>query len=133
MSQSTPQIGFISLGCPKNRVDTELMVGLSCENGATITEDPYDADTVVVNTCAFLESATQESIDTIVELAELKQTGRCKKLIVTGCMVQRYGDELVTALPEVDPLAADNDLEDINTEVEVEIDDIDTIPEETET
>lgn len=108
------RVHLVSLGCPKNRVDSELMAGLMGADGAQLTDDPEQADAIVVNTCAFLESATQESIDTILEMSRLKESGRCRRLIVTGCMVQRYGDELVDSLPEVDAFLGTNELTRIN-------------------
>jgi ribosomal protein S12 methylthiotransferase len=91
-----------TLGCPKNRVDSEVMLGTLLEAGFRLVQDPAAAEVVVVNTCGFIESAKAESVDAIVELAELKATGRCKKLVVTGCLVQRHADELAKELPEVD-------------------------------
>ena len=100
----------MSLGCPKARVDSELMAGLLKDGKAELTDSADEADTIIVNTCAFLESATQESIDTVLELAELKKKGSCKQLVVTGCLVQRYGSELPGALPEVDTFLGTNEL-----------------------
>jgi ribosomal protein S12 methylthiotransferase len=91
-----------TLGCPKNRVDSEIMLGTLAQAGYRLVQDPEQAEIVVVNTCGFIESAKVESVDAIVELAELKRTGRCKKLVVTGCLVQRHADELSRELPEVD-------------------------------
>jgi ribosomal protein S12 methylthiotransferase len=91
-----------TLGCPKNRVDSEVMLGTLAEAGYRLVQDPATAEVVVVNTCGFIESAKVESVDAIVELAELKRTGQCKKLVVTGCLVQRHAEELSRALPEVD-------------------------------
>jgi len=91
-----------TLGCPKNRVDSEVMLGTLAEAGYRLVQDPARADVVVVNTCGFIESAKVESVDAIVELAELKRSGRCKKLVVTGCLVQRHAQELSRELPEVD-------------------------------
>jgi len=104
------RVHVISLGCPKARVDSELMAGLVQGDGAELTDDPGEADAIVVNTCAFLESATQESIDTILEMAEHKRSGSCQKLVVTGCIVQRYGEELLEELPEVDAFLGTNEL-----------------------
>ena len=87
-------IGVISLGCVKNRVDTEQMLALLTQAGHTITPDPAEADILIVNTCGFIDPAKEESIRTILEMAAYKQSGRCKKLIVTGCLAQRYGDAL---------------------------------------
>jgi ribosomal protein S12 methylthiotransferase len=91
-----------TLGCPKNRVDSEVMLGTLSEAGYRLVQDPAQAEVVVVNTCGFIESAKVESVDAIVELAELKRSGRCRKLVVTGCLVQRHAEELARELPEVD-------------------------------
>src|SRR5512138_97516 len=91
-----------TLGCPKNRVDSEVMLGTLAEAGYRLVQDPAKAEVVVVNTCGFIESAKVESVDAIVELAEQKRRGRCKKLVVTGCLVQRHAKELAKELPEVD-------------------------------
>lgn len=96
------KIGFISLGCSKNLVDTEMMIGLVNENNLEIVNSEKEADIIVINTCGFIESAKQEAIDTILEMAEYKEKGNCKYLIVTGCLVQRYKEELQKSLPEVD-------------------------------
>ena len=95
-------IGFVSLGCSKNLVDTEMMIGVFKENNFNIVNDPSKADVIVVNTCGFIEHAKEEAINTILEMAEYKKTSRCKVLIATGCLVERYKDELEKALPEVD-------------------------------
>jgi ribosomal protein S12 methylthiotransferase len=91
-----------SLGCARNQVDSEIMVGRLKRAGWTRTDDPAEAETIVVNTCSFIESAAEESIDAILELAQYKQEGVCKRLVVTGCLPQRYRDEIVASLPEVD-------------------------------
>ena len=91
-----------TLGCPKNRVDSEVMLGTLGARGYTLVERPEDASVIVVNTCAFIGPAKQESVDTILELAEHKKTGRCSTLVVTGCLSQRYGPELAKEMPEVD-------------------------------
>jgi ribosomal protein S12 methylthiotransferase len=91
-----------TLGCPKNRVDSEVMLGTLGARGYTLVESPADASVIVVNTCAFIGPAKQESVDTILELAEYKKTGRCNTLVVTGCLSQRYGPELAKEMPEVD-------------------------------
>ncbi|MBM3779928.1 MAG: 30S ribosomal protein S12 methylthiotransferase RimO [Acidimicrobiia bacterium] len=93
---------MISLGCPKNLVDSEVMLGLAREAGHQLTRDAADAEVLVVNTCAFIDAAKQESIDTILEMAELKKTGRCTRLVVTGCMAERYREELAAQIPEID-------------------------------
>jgi len=96
------KVHFVSLGCPKNLVDTEIMLGSLTHEGYQVVEDPSDADTIVVNTCGFIEEAKKESIDKILELSELKGRGRLQKLVVAGCLTQRYKDELVEGLPEAD-------------------------------
>jgi len=98
------KIGVISLGCVKNRVDTEQMLYLLTQRGHTITADAAEADVLLVNTCGFIDPAKEESIETILEMAQYKQTGKCKKLIVTGCLAQRYGDTLKEEMPEIDAL-----------------------------
>ncbi|MDQ3819807.1 MAG: 30S ribosomal protein S12 methylthiotransferase RimO, partial [Acidobacteriota bacterium] len=96
------KIGFISLGCPKNLVDSEVMMGRLREAGYEITSDASEADTVVVNTCGFIESAKKESIDAILEAARLKTEGKARRLVVAGCLVERYRDTLSEEMPEVD-------------------------------
>ena len=96
------KIGIVSLGCDKNRVDTENMLAYLAEAGYEFTQDPYDADIIIVNTCAFIETAKKESIDTIFEMAEYKNDSKCRYLIVTGCLTQRYMEDLVEEMPEVD-------------------------------
>ena len=97
-------ISLVSLGCPKNLADSEVILGLGEAAGIVISDDPAEADAVVVNTCCFIEEATQESIDAILQLARLKTEGRCKRLFVTGCLVERYGQELRRTIPEIDCL-----------------------------
>src|ERR1041385_6170142 len=109
------KVGFISLGCPKNLVDSEVMMGHLKQNGYQITADAADADTVVVNTCGFIDSAKKESIDTILEAAQLKTNGQAKRLIVAGCLVERYRDELKAEIPEVDAFIGTNQINDILT------------------
>ena len=96
------KVGFISLGCPKNLVDSEVMMGQLKQNGYQITGNAQDADTVVVNTCGFIDSAKKESIEAIIEAARLKTNGKATRLIVAGCLVERYRDELKAEMPEVD-------------------------------
>jgi len=96
------KVHLVSLGCPKNRVDSEVMVGQLRQGAFELVGEPEEADVIVVNTCSFIRPATEESIDTILEMAQLKRTGRARKLVVTGCMVQRYGKSLELELPEVD-------------------------------
>src|SRR5687767_7534096 len=96
------KVGLVSLGCPKNLVDSEVMLGLARREGHELTADPSAADVLVVNTCAFIDSAKQESIDAILEMADYKKTGACRRLIVTGCLAERYRDELRAEIPEID-------------------------------
>ncbi len=96
------KVALISLGCPKNQVDSELMWGLLKERGYELIHDPARADWIIVNTCGFITSAKEESIEAILEAAEYKKTGQCKKLAVTGCLAQRYQKEILTELPEID-------------------------------
>lgn len=103
-------IHFVSLGCPKNRVDSEVMLGVAEGEGFTHVDDPAEADIIVVNTCGFIESAKEESIETIIELGQYKQQGNCRKLIVTGCLSQRYPEELAEGLPEVDHFLGSSDM-----------------------
>ena len=107
------KIGFVSLGCPKNLVDSEVMMGLSQEGGHTLTANPADADVLVVNTCAFIDSAKEESINTILELAEFKKGGSCKRLVVTGCLGERYRDELKAQIPEIDAVLGTGEVPEI--------------------
>src|ERR1041384_6478930 len=109
------KVGFISLGCPKNLVDSEVMMGQLKQSGYQITPDAADAETIVVNTCGFIDSAKKESIDTILEAAQLKTNGQAKRLIVAGCLVERYRDELKAAIPEVDAFIGTNQISDILT------------------
>jgi ribosomal protein S12 methylthiotransferase len=96
------KVGFVSLGCPKNLVDSEVMLGTLAEHGYAITHSKQDADVLVVNTCGFIDSAKQESIDTILEMADLKTSGSCKKLVVAGCLAERYRDDIRKQIPEID-------------------------------
>jgi ribosomal protein S12 methylthiotransferase len=96
------KIGLVSLGCPKNLVDGEVMLGLAQQAGHEITPDSHQADVIVVNTCAFIDNAKQESIDAILEMAQLKRDGKCARLVVTGCLAERYRDELQREIPEID-------------------------------
>ena len=97
-------VGFVSLGCSKNLIDTEMMIGIFKDNNFNIVNEPSKADVIVVNTCGFIESAKEEAINTILEMSEYKKTGKCKVLIATGCLVERYKEELEKAIPEVDIL-----------------------------
>src|SRR4026208_1272105 len=107
------KVGFISLGCPKNLVDSEVMMGRLQASGYEITADAGEADTVVVNTCGFIDSAKQESIEAILEAAKLKTEGGATRLIVAGCLVERYRDELKAEMPEVDAFIGTNQINDI--------------------
>ena len=102
------KVGMVSLGCDKNRVDSELILG-SINKFYEITNNPKDAEIIIINTCGFIESAKQESIDTILEMAEYKKTHKCKMIIATGCLTQRYGDELLELIPEIDILMGVNE------------------------
>lgn len=99
------KIGIVSLGCPKNLVDSETMLGLIHEEKYEITNDPSEAEIIIVNTCGFIESAKEESINTILQMAEYKKSGSCEYIIVTGCLSQRYAEELFNELPEADAIA----------------------------
>ena len=107
------KIGLISLGCPKNLVDSEVMLGLAREAGHELTQDAASADVLVVNTCAFIDSAKQESIDAILEMAQHKKDGACQRLIVTGCLAERYRDELRAEIPEIDAVLGTGEVPDI--------------------
>ena len=112
------KIGFVSLGCPKNLVDSEVMLGLAQQAGHTLTPDAADAEVLVVNTCAFIDSAKQESINAILEMAAHKKDGACQRLIVTGCLAERYRDELRREIPEVDAVLGTNEVPSIVGAVE---------------
>lgn len=103
------KVGFISLGCPKNLVDSESMIGLLANTGYVITNAKQEADVLVVNTCGFIEAAKQESIDTILEAAQEKATGNCQALVVAGCMVPRYGEQMMGEIPEIDAVVGTAD------------------------
>jgi ribosomal protein S12 methylthiotransferase len=103
-------VGFVSLGCPKNLVDTEVMMGALRRDGLLVTPDASEAEVIVVNTCGFIDAAREESVNTILEMAELKKSGACRRLVVAGCMVQRYPEELQRELPEVDAFLGLDDL-----------------------
>jgi ribosomal protein S12 methylthiotransferase len=112
------KIGLISLGCPKNLVDSEVMLGLAQQAGHEITNDAASADVLVVNTCAFIDSAKQESVDTILEMAERKKEGSCRRLIVTGCLAERYRDELRAEIPEIDAVLGTGEVPEIVNAIE---------------
>ena len=107
------KVGFISLGCPKNLVDSEVMLGHLKLKGFTLTRNMEEAEVLVVNTCGFIDSAKKESIDSILEAAAMKQTGACRKLIVAGCMVERYREALLADMPEIDACLGTRDIEHI--------------------
>ncbi|MBK5299260.1 MAG: 30S ribosomal protein S12 methylthiotransferase RimO [Vicinamibacteria bacterium] len=107
------KVGMISLGCPKNLVDSEVMLGLAEQAGHTLTSDAHEADVLIVNTCAFIDKSKQESIDAILEMAELKKTGACQRLVVTGCLAERYRDELKDQIPEIDALLGTGEVPEI--------------------
>jgi len=109
-SHVSKSIHFVSLGCPKNRVDTEVMLGVAARAGYRHVDDAGDADVIVVNTCGFIDAAKKESIDTILELSEHKSAGACKKLVVAGCLSQRYAGDLESDLPEVDHFLGSSDM-----------------------
>ena len=114
------KIGFVSLGCPKNLVDTEVMLGHLARAGYEPTSEPSEAEVLVVNTCGFIDRAKQESIDTILEMARHKQEGCCRRLIVAGCLAQRYADEIAREIPEVDAVVGLDQLDSIVSAAEGE-------------
>lgn len=107
------KIGFVSLGCPKNLVDSEVMMGQLATHGHELTSSPDEADVIVVNTCSFIDPAKQESVDTIIEMGRYKETGKAKRLVVAGCLVERFRGEIEASLPEVDALVGTNEIEKI--------------------
>ena len=111
--ETRTKVGFVSLGCPKNLVDSEVMMGILAASGAELTPHAEEADVIVVNTCAFIESAKQESVNTILEMAQHKTTGKARKLVVAGCLVERYRSEIQNNIPEVDALVGTGELEHI--------------------
>ena len=112
-SVSPPKVGFVSLGCPKNLVDSEVMMGMLAQAGAQLTPHAEDADILVVNTCSFIASAQQESVNTILEMARHKNSGRARKLVVAGCLVERFRDDIQKNIPEVDAVVGTGELENI--------------------
>lgn len=107
------KVGFVSLGCPKNLVDTEVMMGHLAARGHQLTARPEEADVIVVNTCSFIDPAKQESVDAILEMAEYKRSGRARRLIVAGCLAERYREQIRRSIPEVDAVLGTNELESI--------------------
>src|SRR5277367_2755635 len=110
---SRTKVGFVSLGCPKNLVDSEVMMGMLAQAGAELIPSAEDADVIVVNTCSFIASAQQESVNTILEMARYKTDGRARKLIVAGCLVERFRDDIRQNIPEVDAVVGTGELEKI--------------------
>ncbi len=115
--RSTKTVAVISLGCPKNTVDSEVMLGKLAQDHYKIVADPAGAEIVIVNTCGFIEAAKKESIDTILDMAKLRKTGNLKSLVVGGCLAQRYGEELKRELPEIDILFGLNDVEKVTEKI----------------
>lgn len=113
MSSEISKIGFVSLGCPKNLVDSEVMMGQLKKHGYELTTDREAAEVIVVNTCGFIDAAKQESINTILEMAALKESANCKRLVVAGCLVERYRQDLLNQLPEVDAVLGTSEVEKI--------------------
>src|SRR5258706_5002364 len=113
-----PKVGFISLGCPKNLVDSEVMMGILAREGYELTPRADDAEILVVNTCSFIEPAQKESVDAILEMAEHKKFGTANKLIVAGCLVERYRDQILEQIPEVDAVVGTGEVERIIEAVE---------------
>ena len=112
------KIGFVSLGCPKNLVDGEVMLGMAQQAGHEITADANDAEVLVVNTCAFIDNAKEESVDAILEMAQLKRDGKAKRLIVTGCLAERYREQLKKEIPEIDACLGTGDVPEIVNAIE---------------
>lgn len=113
VNENSKKVHFISLGCPKNLVDSEIMAGTLMKDGYSVVGDAEDADTVVVNTCGFIEDSKQESIQRILEMAELKEQGKIKKIVVAGCLTQRYKTDLVEGLPEADLFVGSGEFQNI--------------------
>jgi len=111
--RTRPKVGFVSLGCPKNLVDSEVMMGLLHHNGAELTPRAEDAEIIVINTCSFIDSAKQESVNTILEMVQHKQQngGKAQRIVVAGCLVERYRDEIQKNIPEVDAVVGTGELE----------------------
>ncbi|WDT78362.1 MAG: radical SAM protein [Candidatus Manganitrophus sp.] len=108
-SNEKKKVGLVSLGCPKNQVDSEVMLGSLLQAGYELTAEAGEADIVIVNTCGFIDQAKEESIDTLIEMGELKKSGRCQALIATGCLTQRYSGDLLDQLPEIDAVVGTGD------------------------
>lgn len=118
MANYLKKIGMVSLGCPKNTVDSEIVLGSLTDKGYSVTSNEDDADVIIVNTCGFIDSAKEESIDAILEMAEYKKKGNCRKLIVMGCLSQRYKDELLKEIPEIDYLVGAGDFKSVAEMIE---------------
>src|SRR5574341_98906 len=108
-SRAAPTVSLVTLGCPKNQVDSEVMLGELSKAGLRVIDEPSRADVVIVNTCGFIDTAKEESINTIIELGEFKKSGACRTLIATGCLTQRYQGELLKELPELDAIVGTGD------------------------
>lgn len=112
--ENKEKVYFVSLGCPKNLVDSEIMLGKLAQSNYSVTDQASDADTIIVNTCGFIEASKKESIDTILEMSELKKNGKLKQLVVAGCLTQRYKDSLVEGLPEADIFVGSGEFQNID-------------------
>src|SRR5437879_5974362 len=115
------KVGFVSLGCPKNLVDSEVMMGILARSGYELTPRAEEAEVLVVNTCSFIAPAQKESVDTILEMAEYKKFGAVRKLIVAGCLVERYREQILEQIPEVDAVVGTGEVERILDAVEGEL------------
>ena len=115
------KVHFISLGCPKNLVDSEIMAGTLLKEGYQVVGDEKDADTVVINTCGFIEDSKKESIQRILDMTNLKEQGKIKKVVVAGCLTQRYKDDLVEGLPEADLFVGSGEFQNIAKILKVHI------------
>jgi ribosomal protein S12 methylthiotransferase len=115
ISKNKKSVHFISLGCPKNLVDTEIMLGSLSQEGYQVVDDPSEAETIIINTCGFIDDAKKESIEKIMDMTEYKKTGKLKHLVAAGCLTQRYKDELVESLPEVDLFVGSGEFQKINS------------------
>src|SRR3989338_47419 len=118
MVKDLKKIGMVSLGCPKNTVDSEIVLGSLTDKGYSVTSNEGDADVIIVNTCGFIDKAKEESIDAILEMAEYKRKGNCQKLVVMGCLSQRYKDELLKEIPEIDYLVGAGDFKSVAEMIE---------------
>ena len=121
--RGTMKLLFISLGCDKNLVDSEYMIGMLTNHGIELTDDETEADIIIVNSCCFIGDAKEESINTILEMAQQKKTGKCRSLIVTGCLTQRYQEEVKQEIPEVDAILGTNSYDSIWDAVKETLDD----------